>query len=102
MQFKQWLQVDLQLYGNKSGRESMHKSVKSVPILIIFDNIDRLPIEVVKSFEFKLIDLIERNTGIRFMTSSKRTFSFKKFQSPKEKASAGFEVNAFKNKRQND
>ncbi len=51
-----------------------------MPILIIFDNIDKLPLEVVKSFEIRLIDLIERNAGIRFLTSSKRTFSFKQFK----------------------
>ena len=51
-----------------------------MPILIIFDNIDKLPIEVVTSFELRLIDLIERNPGIRFLTSSKRTFSFKQFK----------------------
>ena len=55
-----------------------------MPVLIIFDNIDKLPLEVVKSFEIRLIDLIERNPGIRFLTSSKRTFSFKQFKNPEK------------------
>jgi len=37
--------------------------------------------------------LIDRNPGIRFLTSSKRTFSFRKFYNPEEK------TNEFKRKK---
>jgi len=69
--------VELQLYGSTLNRDTSRSEVNSVPILIIFDNIDMLPLEVVNNFEIRLIDLIDRNPGIRFLTSSKRTFAFK-------------------------
>ena len=84
MQFKNML-LDLQLYGKKPSKDSAFSHVQSIPILIIFDNIDKLPLEVVKSFEIRLIDLIDRNPGIRFLTSSKRTFLFEKFHSPEDR-----------------
>ena len=69
--------VELQLYGSTLNRDTSRRKVDSVPILIIFDNIDMLPLEVVNNFEIRLIDLVDRNPGIRFLTSSKRTFAFK-------------------------
>lgn len=69
--------VELQLYGSTLNRDTSRSEVNSVPILIIFDNIDMLPLEVVNNFEIRLIDLVDRNPGIRFLTSSKRTFAFK-------------------------
>ena len=69
--------VELQLYGSTLKRDTSRSEVNSVPILIIFDYIDMLPLEVVNNFEIRLIDLVDRNPGIRFLTSSKRTFAFK-------------------------
>lgn len=54
----------------------------SAPILVIFDNIDRLPLEVIKSFEMWLINEINSNSRIRFFTSSKKNFQFNKFYDP--------------------
>jgi hypothetical protein len=46
---------------------------------VIFDNIDHLPADLKKGFEIRLGDVIERHSGIRFLTSSKKELSFKSF-----------------------
>jgi len=67
------------------NKKSGVREDQSVPILVIFDNIDRLPLEVIKSFEIMLIDEIARNRKIRFFTSSKKKFQFNKFYNPERK-----------------
>jgi hypothetical protein len=48
-------------------------------VLIIFDNIDRLPKEIKRIFEKRLIDVIRHNPKIRFLTSSTEKFRFEHF-----------------------
>ena len=67
------------------NKKSGVREDQSAPILVIFDNIDRLPLEVIKSFEIMLIDEIARNRKIRFFTSSKKKFQFNKFYNPERK-----------------
>ena len=52
-----------------------------MPILLIFDNIDLLNKEFSQRFEARLIDLIRKNSGVRFLTSSTKKWTFEKFNS---------------------
>lgn len=48
-------------------------------MLLIFDNIDLLPVNISKRFESRLIDKLRKIEGIRFLTSSTKKFKFEQF-----------------------
>ena len=48
-------------------------------VLIVFDNVDRLPKDILRMFERRLIDLIRHNPKLRFLTSSTKKFNFEHF-----------------------
>lgn len=48
-------------------------------VLILFDNIDRLPKEIKRVFEKRLLDVIRHNPKIRFLTTSTEKFRFEHF-----------------------
>lgn len=65
---------DKNLYDEERYKVKLERN--PVQTLLVFDNIESLPPEIAKRFEARLIDLIKGNSGLRFLTSSTKKFSF--------------------------
>jgi len=49
-------------------------------ILLLFDDVDELPIEVFSSFESRLIELMNKNENMRAVMSSRKKIAFQAFE----------------------
>ena len=76
VQFKEFF-LELKPNGNKLSRDLSVSTIKSVPILVLLDNIDKLPVEIIQTLESKIVEQIENNPGIRFLTSGGQNLHFK-------------------------
>ena len=70
---------ELNLYERNAGRKERKTDIIK-EILLVFDNVDHMPVNVLNTFETRLVDMIRANENLRVMLSSIKKITFSSFQ----------------------